>query len=124
MRKVNVIALLFLYLSVNTGMQEFLKIPYLVQHFTEHRKENQGVSFAAFITLHYFDDNKPGTNDKQHSQLPFKGSDVIVLSTAVPAEPEQVLSGLVPGKVMQVLSHYARFYCAIFQVNIWQPPRA
>ncbi|MFM1771259.1 MAG: hypothetical protein RLZZ71_401 [Bacteroidota bacterium] len=50
-------------------LTELCRIPLLVEHFEEHEKANQDISFLSFLNEHY---SQNDSNDSDHGNLPFK----------------------------------------------------
>lgn len=50
-------------------LTELCRIPLLVEHFEEHEKTNQNISFFSFLNEHY---SQTDSNDTEHGDLPFK----------------------------------------------------
>lgn len=125
MRRVNAIVLLFLYLSVNIDLLEVMRVPFLFEHYNEHRQRNPEVDFVTFIVLHYFNDDSGDADAERHRQLPFKEThDMMSLSVVVPAESIYTLPGLhLYAKVKHIL-YKSPLNCTCAQFNIWQPPKA
>ena len=55
-----------------TPARELLKLPALLEHFSEHRQEKPDMSWMAFIILHYFSGSPRDTDYERDMQLPFK----------------------------------------------------
>ncbi|WP_298300314.1 hypothetical protein [Hydrotalea sp.] len=72
MKKIATIFLMLIFLFGSTEAYQLLKLPLLVQHYIQHRSEDPGISFIAFLKIHY---NKKLVIDddwQQDQQLPFK----------------------------------------------------
>jgi len=125
MRRVNAIAFLVLYLSVNIDLQEVLHIPFLFEHYNEHRQEKPDVDFVTFIVLHYFGDDRGDADAERHRQLPFKEThDIMPLSFAIPAENIYTLPHLHLYAIVIHILYKSPLHCTFAQCNIWQPPKA
>jgi hypothetical protein len=71
MKQTKAIALLLLYLLVNTELHQMLSLPVLFDHYREHKQGNKDISILSFIAMHYSSETK-GSDDQHHKQLPFK----------------------------------------------------
>ncbi len=72
-RKVIIILSAILILNGSTEIHQLLKLPFLVQHYFDHRKEERGLSILAFLKIHYTDKDHPNDNDDdEDNELPFK----------------------------------------------------
>ena len=50
-------------------LTEVCRIPLLLEHFNEHEKTNQEISFLSFLNEHYSEND---SSDSDHGNLPFK----------------------------------------------------
>lgn len=50
-------------------LTEICRIPLLIEHFEEHEKKNQEISFLTFLNEHYA---QTDSSDCDHGNLPFK----------------------------------------------------
>lgn len=79
-------------------MHQLLKIPVLVEHFMEHKTDNQNISFSRFILLHYFGNEPRDADHERDMQLPFKTNNCVVATVAV-VVPEPVMISAAPEMV-------------------------
>ena len=73
MRKVVAIGMLLLLVTTHTELGQLLRIPLLLQHYSKHRTNNDGLSFLHFLKDHY----TTAHNDEDQAedrQLPFKSA--------------------------------------------------
>ncbi len=68
--------LLAAYVAAATPLGQLLKLPVLVEHFAEHRRENPDISVFGFVVLHYFSGNVRDADYERDMQLPFKSVDL------------------------------------------------
>lgn len=61
-------------MCANTSIGQLLKVPNLIEHFNEHKKEvtTNSNSFIDYIVSHY---SKNAENNHDHEDLPFKTFD-------------------------------------------------
>lgn len=63
-------------MCANTEVGQLLKLPNLIQHFSEHHEhtDNHDISLVDFITIHYnnSDDHHTNKDKGDHQSLPFK----------------------------------------------------
>ena len=71
MRKQIVYIFIFLIASNSSFVQQFYKLPILIEHFQEHQKL-QGVSFIDFLSMHYWGEDLEDNDGDRDMQLPFK----------------------------------------------------
>ncbi|MFM2315917.1 MAG: hypothetical protein RLZZ155_249 [Bacteroidota bacterium] len=50
-------------------LTEVCRIPLLIEHFEDHERKNEKISFLTFLNEHYAQSD---TNDSEHDELPFK----------------------------------------------------
>lgn len=62
---------IFLIASNSSFVQQFYKLPILVQHFQEH-KELSDLSFLDFLSMHYWGEDLKDNDADRDMQLPFK----------------------------------------------------
>ena len=114
--------LLFVFVSVQTPLHEIMKLPTLVMHYWEHKKENPSLKLVDFIDEHYVHTN---TKDGKHSQLPFKDEHHPLMiglhyTFAIPSE-------ISPSPTQWVQKEYPNSSTSTIwrpATGIWQPPRA
>ena len=66
-----------------TPLQQVLRLPVFIEHFQEHRALNSHISLSAFVVLHYFSGNQKDADYDRDMQLPFRASDVVLISSTV-----------------------------------------
>lgn len=115
------ILLLFIFSSAATELGQFLKLPFLVQHFYQHRQQ-EGLSLAAFLAEHY--NSEHSDDDLQDDmQLPFKTLiDGPSLAVTLPAQrpdlkqpveeaaeqPQPISTSFVPSQLVFQIFHPPR----------------
>jgi len=62
---------IFLIASNSSFVQQFYKLPILIEHFQEHQKL-QNVSFVDFLSMHYWGEDLNDNDDDRDMKLPFK----------------------------------------------------
>ncbi|HEU0126371.1 hypothetical protein [Flavobacterium sp.] len=71
MRKQIVYIFIFLIASNSSFVQQFYKLPVLIQHFEEH-KQLMDLSFIDFLSMHYWGEDLKDNDGDRDMQLPFK----------------------------------------------------
>jgi hypothetical protein len=72
-----IVTLLFSLLLLNGGteLHQLWKLPLLAKHYTQHCRENPGMSLFKFLKIHYSDGKHPNDNDdNEDNKLPFKSA--------------------------------------------------
>lgn len=80
MRRTVILLLLSVYLLTVTQWAELVKIPILLEHYTEHRQLDQSMSFLEFLCQHYTNVDTSDADHHRDLQLPFKSSGISVFS--------------------------------------------
>ena len=83
MKRLTGILLLSLHILAFTECHQLLRIPYLMQHFQQHRAADPNMNFSAFIKIHYLGPVIVTDDFKQDQQLPFRNVDSHMLNTTV-----------------------------------------
>ncbi|KAF2339698.1 hypothetical protein [Flavobacterium nitrogenifigens] len=71
MRKQIVYIFIFLIASNSSFVQQFYKLPILIEHFQEHKKL-MDLSFIDFLSMHYWGEDLKDNDADRDMQLPFK----------------------------------------------------
>lgn len=80
-----------------TPVGELVKLPVLIEHLREHRRETPDMTLIGFFILHYFSGDVRDADYERDMQLPFKTVDTSPLSLAtVPSEPASLAQSLTP----------------------------
>ena len=74
MKKIVFIILAIQILSSGNFLNEIVKFNSLMEHFSEHAKGKNPLSFVQFIKLHYFDSKHENSDPKRHASLPLHHS--------------------------------------------------
>jgi hypothetical protein len=70
-RNLLLIFLASVHLLGNTELGELLKLNQLIGHYYRHLKENAGISFISFISMHYITgDDGTNTDNEEDQKLP------------------------------------------------------
>lgn len=121
-----ILLLLALYVFTATECRELLKLPVLIEHFTEHQTKNSKLSLFDFINQHYLSLEKHGTEDAHDHALPFKAHENChSIAMAVAGIPEQPVS--IDPHVFNVASSInlqPNFLYTSYSASIWQPPKS
>jgi hypothetical protein len=121
-----IIFLTSLYLLGATEAYQLLKVPFLFEHFKEHKQFENGLSFSKFINMHYFQVQTYDNDYQQDMQLPFKASNrtVSMLNFVSLFVPKKIVSSAV---FIVVNKSYVLFddekHLSLNHGNIFQPPR-
>ncbi len=126
MRKFTAIFFLSVYLLAATETHQFLKLPILYQHFTEHQSEDENMSFLAYLKLHYLDPFILDKDVEKDLDLPFKSADDCLVTSIAMGIPA-TCSFELPTRQFIVQNEYLTAQesavSAGFNKAIFQPPR-
>lgn len=75
MQKAFTYLILFCIILSSTEFHEVLRLPLLWEHFTEHKSENDSLSFLTFLEQHYAHSHSSESDDSEDHNLPFKSHD-------------------------------------------------
>ena len=105
-------------------LDEVTKLPLLVHHFREHRKEKD-TSLFTFLYDHYVNNRQQPRNErdkKENEQLPFKSLNTThqpVIACLLPVQPPE------PGRP-EGRAEFSRYLLPVLRIrpfDIWQPPK-
>ena len=121
LKRLLAISLLVLYVNSNTELHEMIRLPLLIEHFTEHKKLVGDISFWEFLVMHY---NTNTSHDADDNRLPFKdpAHSFSATTLAVPIH-RIILNETVSISEVSHLSFYSETFVASHLSDIFQPPR-
>ena len=77
--------ILFLVVMLNdTSLNQFLKLPVLLAHFTEHLQQDSRIGFVQFLAMHYWGTDLNDNDDDRDAQLPYKKVDLHSIDHPIP----------------------------------------
>lgn len=112
------------YVFFATSAKEFIKLPKLVEHYYDHRSDNQDKGLMAFLFRHYYQEDGTDRDAKEDSELPFKSIpenpvtisvhkpsfSTVIIGKPAPKESEFYATGNT-----EILTRYLN--------AVWHPPR-
>lgn len=122
-----IIAILFLstYLLSSTEMHEFLRLPFFIENFKMHQKQDH-YTLWQFVKHHYFGDDKIQYADSADDmQLPFKNHwDLSSFRTVFIILPTTIIRSFTVTISSKEYINYTHTFVPSAQVStIWQPPK-
>ena len=127
------IALLLIYCCADflpaSFRAELCKLPWLVEHFFEHRSGSSELSFLDFIQLHYGEKYQAHESAHNHSKLPGKSGADHAHFMACGCNFSALPAALAFSLRMPVNMHRAlvpadkQLHSSNLSSGIWQPPR-
>ncbi len=126
MKRIIALAFLSIYLISTTELHQFLKLPALVEHFSEHQQKDKTITLWKFLCIHYaYKTIKDADYDKD-SKLPFKTLDNCNNSNYITLLPEQKFcfdSIFILTDKKVITKYYPSFFNSSYLKSIWQPPK-
>ena len=115
-----------MYLFSTTEAYQFLKLPIVFEHFSEHRKLDGNITFASFLAMHYLHGCPKDADYDRDMQLPFKTSASCISSMPQYVPLIEAISISEPAKAPQKEKSYTadQFILSHYLSIIWQPPRS
>jgi hypothetical protein len=115
------ISLIVLYVNSNTEFHEILRLPLLIEHFTEHKKLVGDISFWEFLVMHY---KTNASHDADDSRLPFKDPAHSFTAPTLAVPIHKII--LRESQLIEEVSHissYRESFISSHLSDIFQPPR-
>ena len=124
MKKAISIVLIISFLGGNFHLDELTRLPFLIQHYNEHKNVDSSLTFAAFIWNHYFKEIKPFSDSdrKSDSQLPYKAQQKYH-AHFTPFAIDVTNVKLISFYSEKEFIPYPTYRIQIYSIDIWQPPR-
>ena len=113
-----------LLLTGITELHQFLKIPFLVSHYQQHRKVTASLTLLDFLRLHYSGNHHPDDGDDAEDQeLPFQSPGTI-LHTDIPLQARLILAPT-PDFGITSVAHcfFPEGHPCMRSYSIFHPPR-
>ncbi len=98
----------------------------LLEHFIEHKKQNEKISFADFLNMHYVMADDGDGDTAEDMQLPFKSDNTCanVCSIGFVSQSDyQLIIKVTPTENNVFKKHSVEFLNSAFLSSIWQPPK-
>jgi len=123
------ICILFLgtYLISSTELRQLLKFPLLIQHYFEHKAEDNNITIWKFLSIHYEEATVIDVDYDKDQQLPFKSNDGFsgsVLGSFVPAAFYSIVDKTFKQEAVTHIVSNEDFTSSVYLSSIWQPPKA
>jgi hypothetical protein len=121
------IFLLSIYLISITELSQLIKLPLLIEHFSEHKQKDGHMSLWKFLHIHYSQNKLNDVDYEKDMKLPFKSHDGCINSIV----SESVITSYYFLYAKPVFSHsnsYSsyteQFLTSAYLTSIWQPPKS
>jgi hypothetical protein len=126
MKRTLALVFLSLYLFSTTEFHELLKLPDMVEHYSEHKKENPSISLWQFLSIHYAHGDVQDKDHEKDMKLPFKTHDNCGSSNFITLLPEHQFCFEKTTCIFVIKNphyYYAGFSNTPALNSIWQPPK-
>jgi hypothetical protein len=122
MKKYFALVLLSIFICANTSIGQLLKIPNLIEHYMDHKKDSStsSISFVDYLVLHY---SKNTENPLEHQDLPFKTFDTSMSSLYVFTHFNYQIPAIKSWGSSQKLFLYSESFQSNLIPSIWLPPK-
>lgn len=125
MRQAGIVFVFLVYLFSAAEFYQFLKLPDLVEHYSEHKNLKKDLSFLDFLMIHYAFDNAKYSDYDQDMKLPFKSGNhsVLAFSVSTPQNKPEIHFIIPHISAPTIVSDKATFISSAHLSRIWQPPK-
>lgn len=126
MKRIIALTLLTFFLISSTEVQQLLKLPILLEHFSEHHKKDKKITLCKFLCMHYSTETINDGDFEKDSKLPFKSIDTNSSSNQVVILNELKFclnTTLVYSEKKEYNKYYSNFNSSKYLNFIWQPPK-
>lgn len=116
-----------MYIFSSTAFSELIRIPTLIEHYSEHQVDLKTLTFADFLYMHYVD--YENHSDDRDSDLPFQSHSNSALAHYYIPLVQHGTNYLVSNQQLSVRDQKKNFYdvntyhSSSYLSAIWQPPR-
>ena len=111
-----------------TELYQLFKLPFLIEHFIEHKEQNQNITLMEFLYLHYANGDVKDADYEEDMKLPFKSHNNSVATSIIDVVAYSVLKIVIHPRAIFVQPKVAfiseeAFFTSSYLSNIWQPPK-
>ncbi|MGE0770484.1 MAG: hypothetical protein AB7K37_02145 [Cyclobacteriaceae bacterium] len=106
-------------------LHELSKLPYLLEHYQQHKDHSKRFSIAEFVSLHYGEQSEQHDKEEheKHQGLPFKKDDCSSIHSTVFFGTVDVPPREITLNPVLHTNFYQSVFSSDFRQSIWQPPR-
>jgi hypothetical protein len=105
---------------------QLLKLPFIFQHFAEHKLEDKNIGFFAFLDMHYMHGSPKDKDYDKDMKLPFKTCCDCISVIAIALVPQTFCFSCTKPVISIEKKNYIilnQCIASAYLDNIWQPPR-
>lgn len=122
---ISILLILVVVAGSLTDLHDLAKVPYLLQHYNQHKSKDSRFSATEFFDLHY--GNLAEEHDKeeheQHKGLPFKAPDHTSIHSTIFLTERQNPAIDLNETTVGYTNFYHPIFSSEFHQSIFQPPR-
>lgn len=116
------------YQMATTELYQLLKLPFLVEHFIQHKEQNKDITLMEFLYLHYAYEDVQGTDYEDDMKLPFKSHGNHITTNIVDVVANSILKITIQARpifieLKVIIISEEAFFASSYLSNIWQPPK-
>ena len=116
-----------IYMLSFSELHQFLRIPVLIQHFVEHRRQDPSISFLDFLNLHYIHQYIVDEDYQRDNQLPFRHVDYCATNITISWECPSNTFVQLPPRIIETKNKFIVYdeehHSLLSVADIFQPPR-
>ncbi|MBK8701257.1 MAG: hypothetical protein IPN29_17635 [Saprospiraceae bacterium] len=120
------ILLVVLYSMAAFPVGELAKLPFLIEHYGEHKAKDSEMGFVEFLSLHYSNCHVVFPDYDKDMKLPFKSANTSVfaiIGNIPPVTQIQICTFSEPVDALVCPLYYKDSSGLSGHVDVWQPPR-
>lgn len=122
------VSILFLasYLLSLTELNQLIKLPLLIEHFTEHQQNDKSLTLYKFLYMHYSNDDHNDADNEKDEQLPFKSHNNCLNSSVLAFLPDHTYSIHNKNDIIEKINYTINNQNTLpssYLDSIWQPPK-
>ena len=110
-----------------TELHQLMKLPFMVEHYFEHKNKNNSLTFFEFLIRHYSNVTVLDEDYSKDMKLPFKSNqgctDITIKAPVANPFNTVLLKPINIGSKTFTL-YNDMFLPSFFLPNIWQPPKS
>ncbi|HNP94414.1 MAG TPA: hypothetical protein PKJ63_02260 [Cyclobacteriaceae bacterium] len=108
-----------------TDLHDLVKVPYLLQHYNQHKSKDSKFSASEFFDLHYgtLAEEHDKEEHEQHKGLPFKAPDHTSIHSTIFLTERQNPAIELDETAVSYTNFYHPIFSSEFHQSIFQPPR-
>jgi hypothetical protein len=122
-KQITFIFILLGYIFSFTELRELLKLPVLMEHYSEHHSVDNSITFTEFLSMHYLQNQDNDGDDEQDRNLPFKSCHNTHSNSSLISHYQDV--AIIPIETTIYKNYYSSqdLFLTNFHPTIWQPPK-